>query len=157
MFTEAKVEVGCPKSWYKREKNVEKSHFSDFFRAPDDSPEANRGTSERKMSKKPIFQTFSERQMIRRRQIVVQAREIYRKIPFFGLFPSARRFARGKLHPFPSYSDSICFCISYSTFFLPLPSLVNFRESNLPSTIDGLDKPIYSLNRVGIFFRVYNL
>ena len=40
MFTEAKVEVGCPKSWYKREKNVEKSHFSDFF-SSEDSPKAN--------------------------------------------------------------------------------------------------------------------
>ena len=90
------------KSWYKRGKNVEKLHFSDFFRAPDDSPQANRGTSERKMSKNSIFRTFSECQTIRRRQIVVQAREKCRKTLFFLSFPHQkipRRLMRFILSP----------------------------------------------------------
>ncbi len=37
------------KSWYKRVKNVEKNSFSEFFRAPDDSLKANRGTSKEKV------------------------------------------------------------------------------------------------------------
>ena len=88
---EAKVEVGCPKSWYKREKNVEKSHFSDFFRAPDDSPQANRGTSERKMSKNFLFLVIS---------------------------PSEDSKKANEVYSFPSYSDSIFFSISYSTLYL---------------------------------------
>jgi len=42
-----------------------------------------------------IFQSFSERQTIRRRQIVAQAREKDEKA-FSIVFPSARRFAEGK-------------------------------------------------------------
>ena len=54
------------KSWYKRGKNVEKLHFSDFFRVPDDSPQANRGTSERKMSKYFVFLAFPRQKITRR-------------------------------------------------------------------------------------------
>ena len=38
-----------------RVKNVEKSHFSEFIRAPNDSPQANRGTASEKCLKISFF------------------------------------------------------------------------------------------------------
>jgi hypothetical protein len=42
------------------------------------------------------FHVYGSKSKSRLSQIVAQAREKCRKIPFFGLFPSARRFAAGK-------------------------------------------------------------
>ena len=91
----AKIIRCCLKSWHKRVKNE-------------------------------VYFNFSERQTIRRRQIVAQAREKMSKKPhFFGLFPSALRFAESKswenlilFYLFTDIFPILPFPAAFSTFFL---------------------------------------
>ena len=99
----------CLKSWHKREKRLEKTHFfHKLFRAPEDSPQVNRGTSERKDQKKRIFFiSFSERPKIHRFPISPCTNEISEKaIHTLPRLPMMHNIEGGEdflLHKYPRF------------------------------------------------------